>query len=102
MFWLVLLYRALRPVMRRGNRSELGALFLYAAAAIPIFYLPALFFGSQTNYTVVDAWRFWIIHLWVEGFFEFFVTVIVAIIFYERGLVKRISAMRTIYLDAIL
>ena len=25
-FWLVLLYRALRPVMRQGNRSELGAL----------------------------------------------------------------------------
>ncbi len=38
----------------------------------------------------------------MEGFFEFFVTVIVAIIFYEMGLVKRISALRTIYLDAIL
>ena len=51
---------------------------------------------------VVDTWRFWIIHLWVEGFFEFFVTVIVAIIFYELGLVKRITALRVIYLDAIL
>ncbi len=56
----------------------------------------------RTNYTIVDAWRFWIIHLWVEGFFEFFVTVIVAVIFYEMGLVKRITALRTIYLDAIL
>jgi len=43
-----------------------------------------------------------VIHLWVEGFFEFFVTVIVAVVFYEMGLVKRITALRTIYLDAIL
>ena len=57
--------------------------------AIPLFYLPALFYGSQTNYTVVDTWRFWIIHLWVEGFFEFFVTVIVAVILYQLGLVRR-------------
>ena len=60
--------------------GELANFFLIAAAAIPVFYLPALFFGSTTNYTIVDAWRFWIIHLWVEGFFEFFVTVIVAAI----------------------
>jgi Cytochrome C and Quinol oxidase polypeptide I len=60
--------------------------------------VPALFYGAETNYTVVDAWRFWIIHLWVEGFFEFFVTVM----FYEMGLVRRITALRTIYLDAIL
>jgi nitric oxide reductase subunit B len=50
----------------------------------------------------VDTWRFWIIHLWVEGFFELFVTVIVAIIFYELGLVERLTALRAIYLDVIL
>jgi hypothetical protein len=58
---------------------------LVAAAAIPVFYLPALFFDGSTHYTVADTWRFWIIHLWVEGF-ELFVTVIVAIIFHRLGL----------------
>ena len=101
-FWLVLLYRALRPVMRRGNRSELGALFLYAAAAIPIFYLPALFFGPHTNFAVIDNWRFWIIHLWVEGFFELFATVLVAVMFHLLGLVTAKTATRVVYLDAIL
>jgi len=76
--------------------------FLIAAAAIPVFYLPALFYGSTTNFTVVDTWRFWIIHLWVEGFFELFVTVIVAITFYELRLVGRGTALRAIYLDVIL
>ena len=101
-FWLVLLYRALQPAIGRGRRFELGALFLYAAAAIPLFYLPALFFGPRTNFAVIDNWRFWIIHLWVEGFFELFATVLVAVMFHLMGLVTAKTATRVVYLDAIL
>jgi nitric oxide reductase subunit B len=100
--WLVLMYRALRPATGSARRSELAALFLYAAAAIPIFYLPALFFGPRTNFAVIDNWRFWIIHLWVEGFFELFATVLVAVIFHLLGLVTVKTATRVVYLDAIL
>jgi nitric oxide reductase subunit B len=100
--WLVLMYRALRPAIRIGPRSELASLFLYAAAAIPLFYLPALFFGPRTNFAVIDNWRFWIIHLWVEGFFELFATVLVAVMFVTLGLVTVKTATRLIYLDAIL
>jgi len=102
LFWFFLVWRAVAPARRDPERRGFANFFLIAAFAIPLFYLPALFYGSQTNYTIVDAWRFWIIHLWVEGFFEFFVTVIVAVIFYEMGLVRRIAALRTVYLDAIL
>jgi nitric oxide reductase subunit B len=102
LFWFFLIWRAVAPARKDPERRGFANFFLIAAFAIPLFYLPALFFGAETNYTIVDAWRFWIIHLWVEGFFEFFVTVIVAVIFYEMGLVKRVSALRTIYLDAIL
>ena len=77
-------------------------MFLVAALAIPVFYVPALFIGAKSNYTVVDTWRFWIIHLWVEGFFEFFATTIVALTFYQLGLTRRNVALRVIYLDAIL
>src|SRR3546814_10912451 len=75
---------------------------LCAALAIPVFYIPALFFGSRTHFTVVDTWRFWIIHLWVEGYFEFFATTVVATLFYKLGLTQRNTALRVIYLDAIL
>jgi nitric oxide reductase subunit B len=51
---------------------------------------------------VVDTWRFWIIHLWVEGFFELFATVMVAVIFSQLGLVSQLTAARVVYLDAIL
>ena len=100
--WLVLLYAAVNPALKDPSRRALVIFFLLASLAIPLFYVPALFFGARTNFTVVDLWRFWIAHLWLEGFFEFFVTVVVAIILQELGLVSRRAALRTMYLDAIL
>ncbi len=102
LLWLVLVFRALKPAIKEPSQKELSSLFLYSAIAIPLFYLPALFFGPTSNFTVVDNWRFWIIHLWVEGFFELFATVMVAVIFYQLGLVRAQSATRIVYLDAIL
>jgi nitric oxide reductase subunit B len=101
-FWLGLLYRTTAPALKDPERREITLLFLGGAAAIPFFYLPAFFFGSTSNFTVVDTWRFWIIHLWVEGFFELFVTVLVAVTFYQLGVVRRINVVRVIYMDAIL
>jgi len=101
-FWLFLMFRALRPAMKGTEQGELPSLFLYAAIAIPLFYVPALFYGPHTNFAVIDNWRFWIIHLWVEGFFELFATVLVAVMFYQMGLVSAKSATRLVYLDAIL
>ncbi len=102
LLWLILLFRAVAPARKEAERRDISSLFLYAAAAIPLFYLPAMFFDSTTNYAVVDMWRFWIIHLWVEGFFELFVTAMVAIIFYQLGIVTKKTALRVVYLDAIL
>ena len=101
-FWFGLLWRNVAPARRDPERRGLIMFFLIAAAAIPVFYLPALFYDGTTHFTIVDTWRFWIIHLWVEGFFELFVTVIVGIIFFELGLVERDTALRVIYLDVIL
>ncbi len=101
-FWLFLMFRALRPAIKNSEKRELSSLFMYAAVAIPVFYLPALFYGPQTNFAVIDNWRFWIIHLWVEGFFELFATVLVAIMFHQMGVVSTKTATRLIYLDAIL
>jgi len=100
-FWLFLMFRALRPAMAPG-KGELPSLFLVAAVAIPLFYVPALFYGPHTNFAVIDNWRFWIIHLWVEGFFELFATVLVAVMFVQMGLIRELAATRLVYLDAIL
>jgi hypothetical protein len=58
--------------------------------------------NPASNFTIVDLWRFWIIHLWVENFLELFVTCAVAIIFYQLGMVSSTTASRVVYLDALL
>ena len=101
--WFGLLWMLVRPrALAQPAARPIVKMFLVAALAIPVFYIPALFFGAKTNYTIVDTWRFWIIHLWVEGFFEFFATTVVALTFYQLGLTRRNVALRVIYLDAIL
>jgi nitric oxide reductase subunit B len=102
LFWVVLIFRGVSPARKDPESREIVTLFLLAALAIPLFYLPAFFFTGSTHYTVADNWRFWIIHLWVEGFFELFATTMVAVLFYKLGMVTRITATRVIYLDAIL
>ncbi len=101
-FWLALVFRAAWPARSDPGEREISTVFMLAAFCIPLFYLPAMFFTSTTHFTVVDNWRFWIIHLWVEGFFELFVTVMIAVLFYRLGMVTRQTATRVIYLDAIL
>ncbi len=100
--WVILLFRALAPATQDSGKREIASLFLNAAIAIPVFYLPAMFVGREAHFSVVDTWRFWIIHLWVEGFFELFVTVMVAVIFFSLGVITQQTAVRVVYLDAIL
>ncbi|MCM1111419.1 MAG: cbb3-type cytochrome c oxidase subunit I [Clostridium sp.] len=100
--WVVILAKNLIPAFRRISTRPLAVIFMIAAVAIPVFYLPAVFFDGSTNFTVVDTWRFWVIHLWVEGFFELFATVMVALIFIEMGLINSSLGMRIIFLEFIL
>lgn len=101
-FWLWLLFRALRPAFSNSKLKEFSILFFLTAAAIPIFYIPAIFYHHHTHFTVIETWRFWIIHLWVEGFFEVFATVLTAAMFVQMGVTRLVTAKRLIYLDIIL
>ncbi len=101
--WFGVLWWVVRPSkVENVDAWPIVRMFLVSALAIPVFYVPALLYGAKTNFTVVDTWRFWIIHLWTEGFFEFFATAVVALTFYQLGLARRNTALRVIYLDAIL
>jgi nitric oxide reductase subunit B len=102
LFWLFLMFRALKPSFKIPEKKTLSMLFFAASFAVVFFYLPAFMWGKHTNFAVIDNWRFWIIHLWVEGFFELFATVLVAVMFVHMRIVGLNSAVRVIYLDAIL
>lgn len=91
--WLVLMGRALWPAMRRRDdtRSIVTLLFL-STVAIGLFYGAGLLWGQHTHISMVEYWRWWVVHLWVEGFFEVFATAVIAFLFVKLGLVRGASA----------
>ncbi|MCC6469650.1 MAG: nitric-oxide reductase large subunit [Alphaproteobacteria bacterium] len=87
MLWLFLVGRALWPTLRTRSesRSIVGLLFL-STVAIGLFFGAALLWGEKTSLSMVEYWRWWLVHLWVEGFFEVFATAVIAFLFTRLGL----------------
>ncbi len=91
--WLGLMLRALGPALRRpGEQKHLLILFVIASAAIALFYAAGLMWGRQTHLAIAEYWRWWVVHLWVEGFFEVFATVVIAFLFTRMGLLGTATA----------
>ncbi|MFO1179336.1 MAG: cbb3-type cytochrome c oxidase subunit I [Ottowia sp.] len=94
LFWLVLMLRGVTPALLRksGEDKNLLALLTASVGAIGLFYGAGLFYGERTNLSVMEYWRWWVVHLWVEGFFEVFATTALAFVFSSMGLVSRSMA----------
>ncbi len=93
MLWLVLVGRALWPAMRAKNQtSSIAGLLFLSTVAIGILYAAGLMWKEDTHISIVTYWKFWIVHLWVEGFFEVFAVAVISFIFVKLGLVRGRSA----------
>lgn len=87
--WLFLLIRSIRPAVRNQKENKhLLIMFIISSAAIAIFYGAGLMWGRHTNLAIAEYWRWWVVHLWVEGFFEVFATVTIAFLFVRMGLLR--------------
>ncbi len=73
--------------MQPGDQRHLLLIFVIAAAAIGLFYAAGLVWGRHTNLSIVEYWRWWVVHLWVEGFFEVFATAVIAFFFARLNLI---------------
>jgi nitric oxide reductase subunit B len=101
--WLALLGRALWPAFKQpGPNRHLLALFLVASTAIALFYGAGLMWHQQTHLAMAEYWRWWVVHLWVEGFFEVFATVVIAFLFTRMGLLKTASATTAVIFSTVI
>lgn len=99
--WLFLVLRAILPALRRRDEQRpVLTLFLISSAAIALFYGAALGYGRGTNLAVAEYWRWWVVHLWVEGFFEVFATVVIAFLFARLKLLSLRTAGEASILSA--
>ena len=102
--WLFLMARAMWPAVRRakgtrlspsteaplqsGSQRSLVIMLLVSCLAIASFFGAAFGMGYGSHLSITEYWRWWVVHLWVEGFFEVFATVVMAFLFSRLGLVR--------------
>jgi len=102
-FWLLLVWRALRPALARRDESRsLLILFTISAVAIPLFYAAGLMYGQRSHIVRAEYWRWWVVHLWVEGFFEVFATVVIAFLFTRLRLLRVVTATKAVLFSTII
>lgn len=101
--WLGLMGRALWPALRRPSESRsLLAMFTISCVAIAAFYGAGLMWGRHTHLSMAEYWRWWVVHLWVEGFFEVFATAVIAFLFTRLGLVRLTTATVSVVFSTII
>lgn len=101
--WLTLMIRPILPIIKKGTYEKgLLVLFLISCAAIALFYAAGLMWGRTTNLAIAEYWRWWVVHLWVEGFFEVFATVVTAFLFTRMGLLGIRSATNNVLFATVI
>ena len=102
MLWLLLVGRALWPALKaRDDSRSITMLLFLSTIAIGLFYGAGLMWGRHTHLAMVEYWRWWVVHLWVEGFFEVFATAVIAFLFTRLGLVRTRSATNAVLFATI-
>jgi nitric oxide reductase subunit B len=100
--WLTLVGRALWPAIRKGGESKSIIVLLFLSTiCIGLFYGAGLMWGEHTHLSMVEYWRWWVVHLWVEGFFEVFATAVIAFLFTRLGLLRVSSAVTAVLFATI-
>ena len=106
--WFFLMARAMWPAIVRarggalsptdnaplasGSQRSLVVMLLFSCLAIASFFGAAFGMGRDTHLSITEYWRWWVVHLWVEGFFEVFATVVIAFLFTRLGLIRSATA----------
>lgn len=100
LLWLFLIGRTAIPALKtKGGSRSLVILYFLSTTGIALFYSPGLFWGMRSHLSVVEYWRWWVVHLWVEGYFEVFATVVIAFLFAKLGVIRAESAAQAALLS---
>jgi nitric oxide reductase subunit B len=100
--WAVLAMRGLKPLLEREPPYGLAHMILYAGGSIALLFTAGFLFTPETNIAVTEFWRWWVVHMWVEGAFEFFIVAIVGLTLVSMNLLSRRSAEKAVGLQALL
>ena len=104
LFWLYLMARNLVPAMRDATREDrhLVVLLFLATAAVGLLFGAGLIYDRTSHLTFAEYWRWWVVHLWVEGVFEVFATAWIAWVFTHMRLLNPQTAAVYVIFSAMI
>lgn len=100
--WAIVLARAVIPVWRTGDAWTLPKWLVWCVLCVLLLFVSGFVSTPETNFVVADFWRWAVIHMWVEAFFEVFATALLAYCMVLMRLVSHAAAARIVYLAALL
>jgi nitric oxide reductase subunit B len=100
--WFFTLFRALKPALKKNKPWAMPNWLLYATGCVIGLLVSGFIANPKTNFVIADFWRWCVIHMWAEAFFEVFTTVLVGYFMVLMGLVSRQAATRVIYIATLL
>ena len=102
LLWMTLVLRALWPKLREKSGSSLVFLVVVSTVSIGLLFGAGLLWGEHAHISIMEYWRWWVVHLWVEGVFEVFATAIVSALLVRMGLVRISVATTAVLLATII
>lgn len=102
LLWVVILGRGVAPALRERSPFALPNWLFYAALTISLLFASGFVAGPRTNFVIADFWRWCVIHMWAECFFEVFTTVILAYFLVKTGLIAAQVASTVVFSAAVL
>ena len=100
--WAITIYRGIKPVMKTGQPWALPNWLVYSTFSIILLLISGFIATPTTNFVIADFWRWMVVHMWAEAFFEVFTTVLIGYFMVLMGLINKQAAIRVIYLATLL
>ncbi|WP_425600916.1 nitric-oxide reductase large subunit [Haloterrigena alkaliphila] len=95
--WTGLVLRGVRQLDEPS--TGLGHFMTYAGGSIALMFGASMLYTPETNMAVTEFWRWWVVHMWVEGVFEFFVTAVISAALVSMDLIEKPDAEKAILFE---
>jgi nitric oxide reductase subunit B len=95
--WTGLVLRSVRGMDEAA--TGLVRFLVYSGGSIALMFGASMLYTPETNMAVTEFWRWWVVHMWVEGVFEFFMTAVISIALVSMDLVEMADAEAAIIFE---
>ncbi len=95
--WTIVLTSVLRSA--RARWQPLLNLLILNGVGITAVFFASFLYRPDSHWVIIDFWRWWVVHHWVEGIFTFFQLLVMGWFFAGLRLVTNEEVTKSLYLE---